>query len=73
MVDKYDFRALLNINLADAAQLDTLSGIGPSTAQAIIDYRNLNGPFKKIEDIKNVPRIGDALFEKIKNMITVGP
>jgi competence protein ComEA len=65
--------ALININTADATQLDTLPGIGPSTAQGIIEFRTSNGPFKKIEDIKNVPRIGDALFEKIKDMITVGP
>jgi competence protein ComEA len=64
---------LININTADATQLDSLPGIGPATAQAIIEYRTSNGPFKKIEDIKNVPRIGDALFEKIKGLITVGP
>jgi competence protein ComEA len=65
--------ALININTADEKTLDTLPGIGPSTAQGIIEFRTSNGPFKKIEDIKNVPRIGDALFEKIKGMITVGP
>ncbi len=65
--------ALININTADAIQLDTLPGIGPSTAQSIIDYRTKNGPFKKIEDIKNVPRIADTEFNKIKDMITVGP
>jgi|SRR5450759_848972 competence protein ComEA len=65
--------ALININTADATQLDTLPGIGPSTAQSIIDYRTKNGPFKKIEDIKNVPRIADTEFNKIKDMITVGP
>jgi competence protein ComEA len=65
--------ALININTADATQLDTLPGIGPATAQGIIEFRTSNGPFKKIEDIKNVPRIGDALFEKIKGMITIGP
>lgn len=65
--------ALININTADATQLDTLPGIGPSTAQSIIDYRTKNGPFKKIEDIKNVPRIADTEFNKIKDMISVGP
>ena len=65
--------APININVADATLLDTLPGIGPATAQAIIDYRKNNGLFKKIEDIKNVPRIGDAEFEKIKSLITVGP
>ncbi len=64
---------LIDINTADATQLDTLPGIGPATAQAIIDYRISNGPFKKIEDINNVPRIGNAEFNKIKDLITVGP
>jgi competence protein ComEA len=65
--------ALININTADEKQLDMLPGIGPSIARAIIEYQMSNGPFKKIEDLKNVPRIGDALFEKIKGLITVGP
>ena len=65
--------ALVNINTATVEQLDTLPGIGPSLAQAIIDYRAQNGPFKKIEDINNVKGIGDVLFAKIKDKITVGP
>jgi competence protein ComEA len=65
--------ALININTATAEQLDSLPGIGPSIAQAIVDYRTKNGPFKTIEAIKDVPRIGDSLFAKIKDMITVGP
>jgi competence protein ComEA len=63
----------ININTASAEELDKLSGIGPAIAKAIIDYRTKNGPFKKIEDINNVKGIGDALFEKIKDQITVGP
>ena len=65
--------ALININTATLAQLDTLPGIGLSYAQAIIDYRTQNGAFKAIEDIKNVKHIGDSVFAKIKDRITVGP
>ena len=65
--------APVNINTATLEELDTLPGIGPAIAKAIIDYRTANGPFKKIEDINAVKGIGDALFAKIKDMITVGP
>ncbi len=63
----------ININTATAEELDKLPGIGPSIAKAIIDYRTANGPFKAIEDINDVKGIGDALFAKIKDSITVGP
>jgi competence protein ComEA len=63
---------LVNINTATLEELDTLPGIGPITAQKIIDYRESNGPFKKIEDIQNVSDIGLVTFEKIKDLITVG-
>ncbi len=63
----------ININTASAEELDKLPGIGPSLAKAIIDYRTKNGPFKQIEDINAVKGIGDALFDKIKDQITVGP
>jgi len=65
--------AMININTASVEELDKLPGIGPSIAKAIIDYRTKNGPFKQIEDINDVKGIGDALFEKIKDQITVGP
>jgi len=61
----------VNINTATAAELDTLPGVGPSIAQRIIDYRTTNGPFKSIEDIKDVRGIGDATFEEMKDKITV--
>lgn len=63
----------ININQADAATLDTLDGIGPATAEAIVEYRMSSGPFKQIEDIQDVKGIGPALFSKIKDQITVGP
>ena len=61
----------ININTADEKQLDTLPGIGPSTASKIIEYRKEKGKFKSIEEIKEVSGIGDAKFEKIKNLIKV--
>ena len=61
----------VNINTAKQTELETLSGIGPSTALKIINYRNENGEFKEIEDIKNVPGIGDSKFENIKDDICV--
>jgi competence protein ComEA len=64
---------LVNINTASAAELDTLPGIGPTTAQKIIEYRQQNGPFINTEDIVNVSGIGPGTYERIKNLITVGP
>lgn len=62
---------LININTADQSQLDTLPGIGPALAQKIIQYREVNGPFKSIDDLKNVSGIGDKNFENLKDRITV--
>ena len=64
---------MININTASVEELDKLPGIGPSIAKAIIDYRTTSGPFKQIEDINEVKGIGDALYAKIKDQITVGP
>lgn len=61
----------ISINSASLEQLQTLSGIGESKAKDIINYRETNGLFKSIEDIKNVPGIGEALFAKIKENITL--
>jgi competence protein ComEA len=63
---------LVDINTATLEQLDTLPGIGPKTAQDIIDYRNANGPYAKIEDILDVSGIGPVTFDKIKDLITAG-
>jgi competence protein ComEA len=62
---------LININTATLEQLDSLPGIGPTTAQKIIDYRTTNGPFARIEDIMNVSGIGPSTFDKLKLLISV--
>ena len=62
---------LININTSTKEELLTLPSIGSSKADSIIKYRQENGNFEKIEDIKNVSGIGDSLFEKIKDYITV--
>ncbi|KGR78563.1 hypothetical protein CD29_10985 [Ureibacillus manganicus DSM 26584] len=62
---------LININLANESDLLTLPGIGPSKAQAIITYRDENGRFQSIEDLKKVSGIGDKTFEKLKEFITI--
>lgn len=61
----------LNLNRATVAELDRLSGVGPALAQAIVDYRNQNGGFKNIEELKLVPGIGEKLFAKIKTKVTL--
>ncbi|MDD3653923.1 MAG: ComEA family DNA-binding protein [Desulfotomaculaceae bacterium] len=61
----------VNINTADLSTLDTLPGIGPALAQRIVQYRDTNGPFNAIEDIKNVSGIGDKRFEDLKDKISV--
>ncbi|HPD61333.1 MAG TPA: helix-hairpin-helix domain-containing protein, partial [Thermodesulfobacteriota bacterium] len=62
---------LININTASAGELTSIKGIGEKTAQAIIEYRQKNGGFKTIEDIKKVKGIGDKKFEAIKGSICV--
>lgn len=61
----------VNLNKADETELQTLPGIGPSKAEAIIQYRSENGPFQSIEDLKNVSGIGEKTFEKLKENIAI--
>lgn len=63
---------LININTAAQFELESLPGIGPTTAQKIIEYREENGPFATTEDIMNVSGIGPGTYERIKDLITVG-
>ncbi|WP_165060255.1 helix-hairpin-helix domain-containing protein [Adlercreutzia sp. ZJ154] len=61
----------VNINTADAAQLQTISGIGESKAKKIIAYRESNGKFKSVEDLTNVSGIGEKTLESIRDQICV--
>ena len=63
---------LININTASVDELDTLPGIGPTTALKIVEYRDTNGPFLNIEDIVNVSGVGPTTYDRIKDLITVG-
>jgi competence protein ComEA len=63
--------APVNLNTATQAQIETLPGIGPKVAQRIIEYRQKNGPFKKIEDLMNVKGVGEKSFLKLKPYLTV--
>ena len=62
---------LINLNSATSDQLDTLPGVGPSTAKAIISYRNRKGPFGKVEDLLNVPGIGPSKVAALRDQVTV--
>ena len=61
----------VNLNTASAADLESLPGIGAKTAERILEYRQKNGPFKKIEDLMNVKGIGEKSFLKLKARLTV--
>lgn len=62
---------LININTATKEELDTLPGIGPATAQKILDYRQEQGNFQTLDDLKNVKGIGEAKFAKIQDKISL--
>lgn len=62
---------IIRINTATVEELDKLNGVGPAIAQRIIDYREKQGGFKTVEEIKLVPGIGDKMFEKIKDEIAL--
>ncbi len=62
---------LINLNAASVDLLDTLPGIGQALANAIVNYREENGPFRSVDEVTNVPRIGPAAYEKIRDLVTV--
>ena len=65
--------ALVNLNAATQAELEKLPGIGPATAKSIIEYRQKNGGFKKVEELMNVKGIGEKSFLKLKSLVTITP
>lgn len=71
LVTKEGDHEKVNINSADETELQTLPGIGPSRAAAIIEYRETSGPYKDIEDIKSISGIGEKTFEKLQESISI--
>ena len=63
----------IDLNSAPAELLETLPGIGPVLAKAIIDYRESNGGFQTVEEVTNVPRIGPITYQKMRDLVTVTP
>lgn len=63
---------LLNLNIATIHELEDLPNIGPVLAQRILDYREANGGFASVEELKNVDGIGDKIFESVVNLVEVG-
>ena len=64
--------AAVNLNTGSKAELEAVKGIGPVKAQAIIDYRTKKGPFKTVDDLKNVKGFGDKTVAKMRSELTVG-
>jgi competence protein ComEA len=69
---KPDVVGTVNINTASATELERLPGIGPKTAGRIIEYRQKNGAFKKVEELMNVRGVGEKNFLKLRTQITAG-
>lgn len=63
---------MVNINTADEAALTSLPNVGPAKAKAIVAYRTQKGPFKSVDDLKDVPGIGDKTLQTLRDKITVG-
>lgn len=62
----------VNINTASVDELDTVKGIGPGKAKAIVDYRTKNGPFKSVDDLKGVKGFGEKTLAKLRGDLSVG-
>lgn len=63
--------AAININTADARELESVKGIGPAKARAIVEYREIHGPFARVADLRNVPGIGEKTLAQIRRKLTV--
>jgi comEA protein len=70
---KTPFAHPVDLNTATAEQLQQVSGIGPSTAKAIVNFRQKSGPFRKIEDLLAIKGISKARLEKMRPYLTIGP
>ncbi len=70
-IGQTDTMGLVNINQASEEELQELQGIGPVLAKRIVEYRQANGSFERLEDLKNVTGIGDKTFEKFRHQITL--
>lgn len=64
--------AAADLNTASVQQLESVKGLGPAKAKAIVEYRTKNGPFKSVDDVMKVPGIKEGVFKKIKGEISVG-
>jgi competence protein ComEA len=64
--------AAVDLNTATKAELEAVTGIGPSKADAIVEHRKLNGPFKKVDDLKEVKGFGGKSVDKLRSEVTVG-
>lgn len=64
--------AAVDVNTADAAALEQVKGIGPAKAAAIVKYRSDNGPFKSVDDLVNVPGIGEKSVKQLRDQLSVG-
>jgi competence protein ComEA len=71
MLSPFALAGQVNINTADAQMLETVKGLGPKKAQAIVEYRKQHGPFKSVDDLVRVPGIKDMTLETVRSHLTV--